>query len=98
MVYARVLDENGAQKYTADGREIWEPVLATGDALKMQMQAATALLPYLGQKLPLAIEQKGSQRGLFVVGDLNVQNNVFQPDQLPLADEPDKPLALDGDA
>lgn len=80
------LDALGRHLTDADGNKLWEPVLATGEAFKRQMEALTALLPYLGQKLPLAIEQKGDQRGLLVVGDLTVNNAVFQQDQLPLAD------------
>lgn len=61
-----------------------EPVLATGEAFKAQVAAAIAALPYLHQKLPLAIDVKTPERGLLVIGELNV-NAGEQGLALPLA-------------
>lgn len=72
MVLAPILDENGVIARDADGEERWQPVLATGEAAKMQQDAATALLPYLGQKLPMAIEVTAPTRGVVVIGNLDV--------------------------
>jgi hypothetical protein len=82
------LDAHGRQVYDEDGKPMWVPVLATGDALKIQVDALKALLPYLAQKQPLEIKTPdGDQRGLFLVGDLNVQNNFMVGDGLPLPPE-----------
>lgn len=72
MVLAPILDENGVIARDANGEERWQPVLATGEAAKMQQDAATSLLPYLGQKLPMAIEVTAPQRALVLLGDLSV--------------------------
>lgn len=63
----------------SDGMFIVDPetgakVLATGEVFRLQVEAMKAALPYLHQKLPLAIETKGDGKkgGIFVVGDLNV--------------------------
>lgn len=50
------------------------PVLATGEAAKMRQDAAIALLPYLGQKLPMAIEVTPPRRGVVVIGELPLED------------------------
>jgi hypothetical protein len=47
-----------------------QPVLATGEAADIQVKAAIAVLPYLHQRLPQAIEVKPNTRGLLLIGDL----------------------------
>jgi hypothetical protein len=87
LVLAPILDENGVHARDADGEKRWQPVLATGEAAKMQQDAATALLPYLGQKLPMAIEVTAPQRGVVVIGSLDVAGGQgdlavpFAPDE-----------------
>ena len=49
-----------------------KPVLATGEAAQMQKDAAIALLPYLAQKLPMAIEITPPKRGVVVIGELPI--------------------------
>ncbi len=44
-----------------------EPVLATGEAFKVQVDAAIAALPYLHQKLPMAITVEEKARGLLLL-------------------------------
>jgi hypothetical protein len=46
------------------------PVLATGDASSLQVQAAIAALPYLHQKQPIAVETTGVSAGMIVIGDI----------------------------
>jgi len=72
LVLAPILDENGVHARDADGEKRWKPVLATGEAAQMQQQAAISLLPYLGQKLPMAIEVSAPQRGVVVIGELPI--------------------------
>lgn len=72
QVLAPILDAHGAYVRDAYGDPCWQPVLATGEAAKMQQDAATALLPYLGQKLPMAIEVAPPSRGVVVIGNLDV--------------------------
>lgn len=73
LVLAPILDANGVHLVDeTTGERRWRPVLATGEAAKMQQDAATALLPYLGQKLPMAIEVSAPQRGVVVIGNLDV--------------------------
>jgi len=60
-----VRDENGEIIGTVHA-------LATGEAAKLQKDAAIALLPYLGQKLPMAIEVTAPTRGVVVIGNLDV--------------------------
>lgn len=50
----------------ADGRA----VPATGEAARLQHAAAVALLPYLAQKLPMAVEVASPRRGVVLIGDL----------------------------
>lgn len=65
-------DAHGQQVYDADGRAVFDHALATGEAAKLQKDAAIALLPYLGQKLPMAIEVTPPKRGVVVIGSLDV--------------------------
>lgn len=46
------------------------PVLDTGAATKVLVDAASAALPYIAQKQPLAIEAKGKIAGVIVIGDM----------------------------
>ena len=55
------------------GNILMDHALATGEAARMQEQAAIALLPYLGQKLPMAIEITPPNRGVVVIGELPIQ-------------------------
>lgn len=61
-------------KYGPDGTIVGsEHALATGEAAKLQKDAAIALLPYLGQKLPMAIEVTTPQRAVVLLGELIVE-------------------------
>jgi hypothetical protein len=62
-----------------------EQRLATGEAAKLQLQAMTAALPYLAQKMPIEIATKGDRRGVMVLGDFNVTQVAI--DGLPLPDD-----------
>ena len=47
-----------------------DPMLATGEAFKRQLEAAIAALPYLHQKQPIAIEASGKSAGMLVIGHI----------------------------
>jgi hypothetical protein len=64
-----------------------EAVLATGEAASMQQAAAIALLPYVHQKLPQAIEVSPPTRGLVILGDLGDDAPAGDDLALPLAPE-----------
>lgn len=66
-------------------------------AFRLQQEARQALAPYVHQRQPLAIESKGSQRGLLVIGDLTV-NAAFAGDQLPLAEPKENQQVIEGEA
>lgn len=53
-----------------------EPVLAVGDALKRQVEAAVAIAPYLHQKLPIAVDVKGKTAGLILVGEMPAEGTA----------------------
>ncbi len=55
------------------------------EAFRIQVDAMKAALPYLHQRQPLAVEQRGNERGVLVIGDLNVA--VDAGDGLPLVPE-----------
>ena len=61
-VAKRVPGDGDAPGYTA-----YKDRLATGEAFKAQLEALKGALPYLHQKQPIAIEPKGSNRGLLVM-------------------------------
>lgn len=58
-----VLDDHGKPQLSST---------AMLEAFKVQMAAQAAALPYLHQRLPQAIEVKGEQRGLLVIGSLDM--------------------------
>jgi hypothetical protein len=87
MCLAPMLDANGAHMLTEDGRERWVPVLATGDAAAMQLTAAQALLPYVHQKLPQAIELTPPTRGMVLLGELGFEGDNGDDLALPLPAE-----------
>ena len=70
---------------TKDGGR-WERVaISPLDVLKMQRDAATALLPYIHKKQPLDLQVDMRRPGIVVVGDLNVAGAIGEDDvALPL--------------
>lgn len=50
-------------------------VLATGDALRLQVAAAKELAPYLHQKLPIALDVKGKTAGVILIGELPAEGS-----------------------
>lgn len=63
------------------------PVLATGEAAAMQLQARMAALPYWHQKLPMAVEVSAPTRGLVILGDLGGGDGAENDLALPLPPE-----------
>lgn len=65
--------ELGLYAYS-DGKPVLDAagnhVLATGEAFRAQIQALTAALPYVHQKLPQSIEVKPRAAGVLVIGDI----------------------------
>lgn len=80
-------EELGLYERVQVGPSLWEDRLATGEAFKRQVEAATAALPYLHQKQPLAIETKGETRGVVVIGNLGDLGGAGGEFALPLAPE-----------
>lgn len=68
------------------GGGYWERVLIDPtDVLKLQRDAAVALLPYIHKRQPMALELDVKQRGIVVLGDLGVGNGMGGDDlALPL--------------
>ena len=66
-----------------------QPLLATGEAFKRQVEAMIAALPYTHQKLPLEIHTNDGQKGgMLIIGELNVTNNYDEaPTFLPAQGE-----------
>jgi hypothetical protein len=87
LVTAPVLDAQGRVALDERGFELRQPVLATGDAAAMQLAAAQALLPYVHQKLPQAIELTPPTRGLVVLGELGFEGESGDDLALPLPAE-----------
>ncbi len=85
LVTAPVIDAQGRVACDENGRELRQPVLATGEAAAMQQAAAIALLPYVHQKLPQAIELTPPTRGLVILEELG--------DDAPAGDDLALPLA-----
>lgn len=78
---------------THEGRPVLDahgqPVLATGEAVKLQKDAAIALLPYLAQKLPMAVEVTPPRRGVVVIEGWQGAPGAQSDDlALPLPPEP----------
>lgn len=48
----------------------YEDRLATGEAFKRQMEALQAILPYVHQKQPMAVELNAKTAGMIVIGEL----------------------------
>lgn len=77
-----------------DGEPLREHAPATGEAAKLQKDAAIALLPYLGQKLPMAVEVTPPKRGIVLIGDLPEARQVQGHDlDLPLPPEENQQLS-----
>lgn len=56
------------------GKDTYEDRLATGEAFKRQIEAAGLALPYLEQKLPMAVEDVSEgKRPVIIVGQLTPQ-------------------------
>lgn len=75
-----------------------EHALPLPEAIKVQISALTAALPYLHQRQPLAIESVGQQRGLLVIGDLGSVAAASYGLALPLADNEQNQRVIDGTA
>ncbi len=67
-------------------------------AFRIQQDSMKAALPYLHQRQPLAIEQKGDKRGLLLIGDLTQNFNAGGGDRLPLPNNEEKQDVIDLDA
>lgn len=83
-----------------DGRLVREEAEDEGQldlerAFAIQLEAMQAALPYVHQRQPLAIESKGEQRGILLIGDLAVGGGVMG-DGLPLADDEQNQQVIDG--
>lgn len=80
---------------TRDG--YWERIQVNPlEVLKMQRDAAAALLPYIHKKQPVAVEIDGRRPGVVVVGDLNVTSMLADGDvALPLPDSEENQGLID---
>lgn len=92
LVLARRLNPDGSEAFNTDGEPLFDPVLATGEAAAMQLQARVAALPYLHQKLPQAIEVSAPTRGVVLLGDLGFEGETGDDLALPLAAEQPSPI------
>ena len=72
-----------------------EKYLATGEAARLQQQAMIAALPYLAQKMPIAIEQKIKQMGVLLLGNFKRHANP-QLDGLLLSPEDGDDVQIKG--
>lgn len=68
--------------------------LATGEAAKLQRDALIAALPYLAQKMPIAIEQKIRQMGVLLLGDFNAARKQLADGGLNIPNDDDAPIKL----
>lgn len=81
----QLAEELGLYERVKIAGEMYEDRLATGEALKAQITALTAVLPYLHAKAPVEIQVKDDgPRGVLVIGELNVSG--VQSDGLRLPD------------
>jgi hypothetical protein len=72
--------------YSRSAQELAEQLhVERGEAARMQLQAMIAALPYLHQRLPLAVDVKSDSRGLLVVGEIGA-GTVVGGLTLPLAE------------
>ena len=72
--------------YSRPPQELAKQVgVETGEAARMQLQAMIAALPYLHQRLPLAVDVTSDSRGLLVVGEIGA-GTIIGGLTLPLAD------------
>jgi hypothetical protein len=71
---------------TGEGGRWERATISPLDVLKMQRDAAVAMLPYLHKRQPVAIEVEEKQRGIVVLGELMATDLVADDDlALPLA-------------
>jgi hypothetical protein len=84
LVTAPLIDAESRLKQGEEGHELRRPVLATGDAAAMQQAAAIALLPYVHQKLPQAVEISTPTRGPDWLGVLDFEGQSCDDLALPL--------------
>lgn len=95
LVTQPIIDAAGRVMLDESGHELRQPVLATGDAAAIQVQAAIAALPYLHQKLPMALDIKSPERGVVVIGELT-QTILHNLGGLPIADDEQNQKVIDG--
>lgn len=67
------------------------------EAGKLQMAAMQAILPYVHQKQPVAIEAAGRTRGLLILGDLGSLDGAAGEHALPLAEPEQNQRVIDHD-
>jgi len=82
----QLAEELGLYEWVDVGEGRREQMLATGEAFKRQVEAATAALPYLHQKQPLALDLPPNTRGLLILGNLDTEG-AEDVHALPLAPE-----------
>lgn len=71
-----------------DGMAAYVARISPLDVLKMQQQAMMAVLPYVHRKQPMAIELEQKQRGIVLIGDMDVTDLQSDDDlALPLPPE-----------
>jgi hypothetical protein len=80
-----IAEEMGLKRFARfDGTEC-EAGLDLAEAAKHKRAALEAALPYLAQKLPVAIEAVGKERGVLILGELTASAVADQGLALPLA-------------
>lgn len=82
--------------YGDGGGSYVEKFLATGEAARLQQNALIAALPYLAQKMPIAIEQKIKQMGVLLLGEFKQRAGAtIEGLNLPPEDGEDVQITLD---